>query len=71
MALAPTLRRLAGEGRLIVASHHDLDTVRDIFDEVLLLRQSPIAYGPVAEVFTEANLTATFEPGVPAGKEVA
>lgn len=70
-ALATALRKLAGEGRLIVASHHDLDTVRDIYDEVLLLRRSPIAFGPVAEVFTEANLTLTFDAPAPAGKEVA
>jgi ABC-type Mn2+/Zn2+ transport system ATPase subunit len=70
-ALAAALRRLAGEGRLVVASHHDLDTVRDIYDEVLLLRCSPVACGPVAEVFTEANLSATFGPLVTTGKEVA
>jgi len=70
-ALAVVLRRLAGEGRLVVASHHDLDTVRDIYDEALLLRCSPIAYGPVAEVFTEPNLTAAFGALAPAGKEVA
>ena len=70
-ALATTLRQISSEGRLIVASHHDLETVRDIYDEVLLLRQAPIAFGPVAEVFTEANLTATFDDATPTGKEVA
>ena len=69
--LAATLRRLAGEGRLIIASHHDLETVRDIYDEALLLRRSPIAYGPVAEVFNETNLALTFGPVTPSGKEVA
>jgi ABC-type Mn2+/Zn2+ transport system ATPase subunit len=70
-ALATTLRELASEGRLVIASHHELATVREIFDEVLLLRQSPIAFGPVAEVFTEANLTAAFDAPTPLGKEVA
>lgn len=69
--LAATLRRLAGEGRLIIASHHDLETVRDIYDEALLLRRSPVAYGPVAEVFNETNLALTFGPAAPSGKEVA
>ena len=36
-ALAETLRHLTEEGRLVIASHHDMDTVRDIYDEVLLL----------------------------------
>jgi len=70
-SLAATLRKIAGEGRLIVASHHELDTVRAIYDEVLLLRQSPVAFGPVAEVFTEPNLTLTFGAPPEAGKEVA
>jgi ABC-type Mn2+/Zn2+ transport system ATPase subunit len=70
-ALATTLRELTREGRLVIASHHELETVRDIYDEVLLLRKSPIAFGPVAEVFTEANLTATFDAPPAQGKEVA
>lgn len=70
-ALAVALRRLASEGRLVMASHHDLDTVRDIYDEVLLLNCRPIAFGPVAAVFTEANLSATFGPLATAGEEVA
>ena len=59
-SLAATLRRLTEEGRLVIAAHHDMDTVRDIYDEVLLLQCRAIAFGPVAEVFTEAGLTATF-----------
>lgn len=70
-ALSTTLRQIASEGRLIVASHHDLETVREIYDEVLLLRQVPIAFGSVAEVFTEANLTATFDGATSTGKEIA
>jgi len=70
-ALAALLRDLAAEGRLVVASHHDLDTVKDIYDEVLLLKRRTIGFGPVSEVFTEANLNAAFGPLSAAGKEVA
>lgn len=71
-ALAETLRHLTEEGRLVVASHHDMDTVRDIYDEVLLLRRRAVAFGPVAEVFTESRLEETFGPTTAgAGKEVA
>jgi ABC-type Mn2+/Zn2+ transport system ATPase subunit len=59
-ALVEVLRKLALEGRLVVASHHELETVRDIFDEVLLLKRRSVAFGPVAEVFTEENLEATY-----------
>jgi ABC-type Mn2+/Zn2+ transport system ATPase subunit len=69
-ALASLLRTLATEGRLVMASHHDLETVRDIFDEVVLLKRHMIAFGPVAEVFTEENVDATFDTAA-AGKEGA
>ena len=67
-ALAETLRHLCQEGRLVIASHHDMDTVRDIYDEVLLLRRRMVSFGPVAEVFTEEKLHETFDPD---GKEAA
>ena len=71
-ALATTLRHLTEEGRLVIASHHDMETVRDIYDEVLLLNRRAIAFGPVADVFTEAGLSATFGAmAAAAGKEVA
>ena len=71
MALGHTLRDLTKEGRLVLAAHHDLDTVRDIYDEVLLLRRKCVAYGPVAEVFTEALLEQTFAQPANTGKEFA
>jgi ABC-type Mn2+/Zn2+ transport system ATPase subunit len=67
-SLAETLRHLSGEGRLVIASHHDMDTVRDIYDEVLLLRRRMVAFGTVAGVFTEEKLDETFGPD---GKEAA
>lgn len=68
-ALASTLRKLTGEGRLVIASHHDMDTVRDIYDEVLLLRRKAIAFGPVSQVFSAAALDATFGAIPSTGKE--
>ena len=70
-SLAVLLRTLASEGRLVMASHHDLETVRGIFDEVLLLKRRQLAFGPVAEVFTPQNLEAAFGPAPQDGKEVA
>jgi ABC-type Mn2+/Zn2+ transport system ATPase subunit len=70
-ALATVLRTLALEGRLVVASHHELETVRDIYDEVLLLKRRSVAFGPVGEVFTEENLETTFGPVEQSGKEFA
>ncbi len=70
-ALASTLRSLTEEGRLVIASHHDMDTVRDIYDEVLLLKRRAIGFGAVADVFTEPLLVETFGALRADGKEVA
>jgi ABC-type Mn2+/Zn2+ transport system ATPase subunit len=58
--LTELLGSLAVGGRLVIAAHHDLDTVPEIFDEVLLINRRRIAYGPVDEVFTSANLERCF-----------
>jgi ABC-type Mn2+/Zn2+ transport system ATPase subunit len=70
-ALAATLRVLTEEGRLVIASHHDMDTVREVYDEVLLLRRRAIAFGAVSDVFTEDGLEKTFGATETEGKEVA
>ena len=59
--LATLLRQQAAQGRLVIASHHDLNTVRDLFDEVFILNKTGISFGPVSEVFTERNLALAYE----------
>jgi ABC-type Mn2+/Zn2+ transport system ATPase subunit len=59
-ALATTLRELAAEGRLVVASHHELESVKDIYDEVLLLRKHAVAFGAVGDIFTPEKIDETF-----------
>ena len=61
--LTELLGVLACGGRLIIAAHHDLSSVPEIFDEVLLLNQKAIAFGPDDEAFTDENLTACFGGG--------
>lgn len=53
-------RDLTKEGRLLIASHHDLQTVSGIFDDVLLLKRKQTAFGPVKEVFTEEVIKSTY-----------
>ena len=67
--LRQIFRDLRGQGKLIIASHHDLASVRDIFDEVILLNGELIAAGGVAEVFTDANLRKTYDTPTFAGPE--
>lgn len=64
--LAHLLGELAAGGRLVIASHHDLDTVPEIFDEALLLNRRQVAFGRVEEAFTPANLEACFGAKAPA-----
>ncbi len=50
------LRRLRDQGQTAMVVHHDLDTVSDYFDRVLLLNKRVIAEGPVADVMQPALL---------------
>ena len=59
-AIVGVLQQLRAEGKTVVVVHHDLETVPEYFDEVLLLNVRRIAAGPVAQVFTEANLRRTY-----------
>ena len=59
------LQTLRSEGRTVVVVHHDLQTVPEYFDWVFLLNVRRVAAGPVAEVFTDANLRATYGGRVP------
>ncbi len=59
-AIIELLRELRSSGKTVVVVHHDLQTVPEYFDWVLLLNVRRIASGPVKEVFTHANLRATY-----------
>ncbi len=55
-AIITVLRELRAAGRTVVVVHHNLETVPEYFDHVLLLNVRAIAAGPVADIFTPANL---------------
>ena len=59
-AIIELLRDLRSSGKTVVVVHHDLQTVPEYFDWVLLLNIRRIASGPVEEVFTHENLRATY-----------
>ena len=54
-------RELTKEGRLLIASHHDLGTVERIFDHVLLVKSEQIAFGTVEEVFTQEVIARAYQ----------
>jgi manganese/zinc/iron transport system ATP- binding protein len=59
-AIVALLQDLRAAGKTVVVVHHDLQTVTEYFDRVMLLNVRKIADGPVADVFTEANLKLTY-----------
>lgn len=60
LAIVDILKELRAQGRTVLVVHHDLSTVPTYFDQVLLLNVRTVASGPTAEVFTDANIRATY-----------
>lgn len=58
--LKQLLRELRDQGKLIIASHHDLQTVPELFDRVIFLNGELIAEGAVEDVFKEVNIQKTY-----------
>src|SRR5438132_1721805 len=59
--LCGAIRRLADTGNLLVVSHHDLRTVRELFDQVIFLNGELVAFGDTDQVFTAENIQKTFQ----------
>ena len=59
-AIVQVLGDLRTSGKTIVVVHHDLQTVPEYFDNVILLNMRVVAHGSVEEVFTDENLKKTY-----------
>ena len=59
-AIVMLLNELKARGRTVLVVHHDLQTVSEYFDHVMLLNMRIVACGPTAEVFTRDNLQKTY-----------
>lgn len=59
-SLASLLRSLSEEGRLILASHHDLDSAPQLFNECLLLNHTQLDFGPTSQILTPQSITEAF-----------
>ena len=59
-AIFEVLHELREAGRTVVVVHHDLQTVEEYFDHVLLLHLRLVAAGPIETTFTRENLLATY-----------
>jgi manganese/zinc/iron transport system ATP- binding protein len=54
------LKELRAAGKTVIVVHHDLRTVREYFDYVVLLNLRLVASGPVETVFTPEKLKTTY-----------
>jgi manganese/zinc/iron transport system ATP- binding protein len=59
-AIVDLLRALRETGRTVIAVHHDLQTVPEYFDHVVMLNMRLVAAGPTEEVFSRENLQKTY-----------
>ena len=59
-AIIELLRELRASGHLMLVSTHNLGTVPDYCDQVVLIDRTVLAAGPTEEVFTQENLERTF-----------
>jgi len=59
-AIIDLLRELRDAGQLILVSTHDLGSVPQFCDQVVLVNRTVLAAGPTAETFTQRNLELAF-----------
>lgn len=59
-AILDVLRDMRNAGKTVIAVHHDLQTVPQYFDHVVMLNMRLVAAGPTAEAFTQENLQKTY-----------
>ncbi|MCC7254025.1 manganese/iron ABC transporter ATP-binding protein [Hyphomicrobium sp.] len=59
-AIVNLLRDLRAQGHLMLVSTHNLGSVPDFCDQVILINRVLLAAGPTAETFTQANLEKAF-----------
>ena len=59
-AIIALLRQMRDEGRVMLVSTHDLGSVPEFCDRVVLVKGTVLAHGPTPEVFTPQNLRLAF-----------
>jgi manganese/iron transport system ATP-binding protein len=59
-AIIQLLRQMRDEGRVILVSTHNLGSVPEFCDRVILVKGTVLAFGPTATTFTRENLEQAF-----------
>lgn len=58
-----TIKDFQKNGKTIVAVHHDLNTIKEYFDHLVIINRRVIAYGSMDQAFTEENLQIAYKKG--------
>lgn len=59
--LVGLLKALQAKGKTIVVVHHDLNTLAEYFDQMVLINRQVVASGTVSAVLTPENLRRTYQ----------
>lgn len=59
-AIVNLLFELREQSKTVIVVHHDLQTVKEYFDWILLLNMRKVAIGNIEDTFTEENLRKTY-----------
>ena len=59
-AIIQLLKELKQQNKTVFVVHHDLQSVTDYFDWVMLLNMRLVKFGPTEDIFTEENLRLTY-----------
>ena len=59
------LKKLAADGKTLLVVHHDLSTVEQYVDQVILLNQRLIAFGSTNNTFTKENIAKAYGGQLP------
>ncbi len=60
-AVIEILKELRSRGKTVLCVHHDLQTVKEYFDYVMIMNTKIICSGDVEEVFTEKNISKAYK----------
>lgn len=69
-AIMKILKELKEQRKTVMIVHHDLQTVAEYFDWVLLINRTVIAHGPTDKAFTKENIIKTYGGNLKWIKEV-
>lgn len=64
-ALIALFNELQTQGKTLICVHHDLNTLNDYFDTLVMINKRVIAMGDISTTLTLANLQTTFDGRLP------